>query len=344
MADDAPDTVLERKAQAQRKALGVGSVSLPRALGRGLSIAADALWGLSLAATPSGQDSLSLDRALARIGGDCLLILLDNETGPCALAVIDRALVTGVIEAQTLGKVTQFPTDSRPFTPTDAAMMAPLLDAALPRFVSMLAGQPEMSHLSGYGFGALVEDAQTAGLALDADQYLVVAFDISLAQDTRTGRALFLFPEPPKNPDRDSAAKTGRHAGFLGLVPARMQAVLTRIHIPLDRARALRPGDVLPISLQAVSGASLVMSGGHVVATGKLGQMNGFRAIRIGDEATPFCRPEPVSAPTAMAEVPQHAETVAPQGGAALPPATDLSLDMALEDLASGLPAPLDLT
>lgn len=342
MTDDAGDTVLERKAQAQRKALGVGAVSMPRALGRGLSVAADALWGLGLVAVQATDDTLRTERAISRIGDDQLLIILENETGPCGLAAFDRDIVTGLIEVQTLGKVTRFPNDSRAYTPTDAAMMAPLLDAALPRFASMLAGQPEMAHLQGYGFGALVEDAQTAGLALDADQYHLTAFDISLAQDTRNGRALFLFPEPPKTAVSGKPAVTGKHEALFKRVPARMQAVLTRIHIPLDKAQALRPGDVLPLSSQATSGATLVVAGGHVAARGALGQMNGFRAIRIGVEETALHKPEPRRPQDAGLPVVANPQPPSSTGLVAQPTtgfSFDGAFDMALDDLSTDVPA-----
>ncbi len=338
MNDDPADTVLQRKAQAQRRALGVGAVSLPRALGRALSIAADALWGVGLAASQSKDETLSADRAVRRIGDDDLLIILENDSGPCGLAAFGRDVVTGLIEVQTLGKVTRFPTDDRPYTPTDAAMMAPLLDAGLPRFASMLAGQPEMAHLNGYRFGAMVEDAQTAGLALDAEQYHATRFDVSLAQDTRSGQVLFLFPEPPKPDDTGKLQNTGKHEGVLKLVPARMQLVLTRIHIPLDKVQALRPGDVLPISAQAMSSACLVGAGGHVVARGKLGQMNGMRAVRIGGTDKSVHKPDAADQAEAVVKMPDQ-----PASGTALAPsatsfAFDGGFDMALDEIAADLP------
>ena len=342
MTEDGVDTVLQRKAQAQRKALGGGSLSMPRALARGLSIAADALWGLSLAATHVFDETLTPDRAIRRLDEDQLLIILDTETAPAGLVALDRDLVTGLIEVQTLGRVTRFPNDQRAYTPTDAAMMAPLLDAALPRFASMLAAQPEMAHLQNYSFGALVEDAQTADLALDAESYHLTAFDVSLAHDTRAGRAIFLFPEPPKMVEQGRPSDIGKHEAVLKLAPARMQAVLTRIHIPLDKAQALRPGDVLTVSSQATSSATLVMSGGHVVARGKLGQMNGFRAIRIGSDETLLHKPEVRRPP---AEEQSTAGQIAPQtdpstslGPEVTPGYTfDGSFDVDLEDIASGL-------
>lgn len=338
MTEDSADTVLQRKAHAQRKALGVGSVSMPRALGRALSIAADALWGLGLTATQLRDETVSTDRALRRIEEDDLLIVLENEGGPCGLAAIARDIVTGLIEIQTLGKVTRFPTDTRSYTPTDAAMMAPLLDAGLPRFASMLAGQPEMAHLHGYGFGAMVEDAQTAGLALDAAQYHLTAFEVGLAQDTRSGQVLFLFPDPPRQDDAAKVQSTGKHEAILKLVPARMHLVLTRIHLPLDKAQALRPGDVLPISAQATSSACLVGAGGHVVARGKLGQMNGLRAFRIGGADVSVHKldaQQPEMPPPKADDLPVAATNApaAPQSSV-----FDVELDLALDDIAADLP------
>ena len=293
MPDGAAESVLERKANAQRRALGVGAVSSPRALGRSLSIAADALWAVVLTCKATSDDLVSTERALMQLDADQLIIILENEDRPVALMALDRHLVTGLIEVQTLGKVTTCPLDDRPYTPTDAAMMAPLVDATMPRFGSMLSTQPERAHLQGYLFGAQVDDIQTAGLALEANQMQTVQFDESLAQGTREGRLVFLFPEPKKEQVNGRNASGGKYEEAMKMVPARMHAVLTRIHIPLSKVQALKPGDVLEISPNAVTGATLVVDGGHVAAKGKLGQMNGFRAIRIGGETKLLHKPVP---------------------------------------------------
>ena len=97
-AEDTADTVLERKAIAQRRALGVGAVSVPRALGRSLSIASDALWALGLVATVRADASVPTTRALADLTDDQLLVVLKKDGAPCGLAAFDRALVTGLTE------------------------------------------------------------------------------------------------------------------------------------------------------------------------------------------------------------------------------------------------------
>lgn len=263
--------------------MGGGSISLPRALGRSLSLAADAMWGLGLATELAADDILSAERAVPRVPDDELLILLDGPDGRKALVALDRQIVTGLVEVQTLGKVTTFPLDSRRFTPTDAAMVAPLFDAALPRLSSMLVGTPELAHISGYAFGMQVDDAQTAALAFDSNAYRNVVVAASLASGTRQGRVTFFFPEPEPQQNADAAAKDGKYEALFKTVPAPMHAILTRIHLPLVRAQALRPGDSLEISTNAVGAATLVGQSGHIVTRGKLGQMNGFRALRIGD-------------------------------------------------------------
>ncbi|MCR9108790.1 FliM/FliN family flagellar motor switch protein [Marivita sp. XM-24bin2] len=338
MTDTAADTVLHRKAQAQRKSLGGGHVTASRALGRALSIAADALWALGFATRATFDENLPTDRAMSRLGRDQLLVLLENDDAPAALAAFDREIVTGLTDIQTFGRVTQFPCGERAFTATDAAMTAPLLDAALPRFASMLAGQPEMAHLQGYRFGALVEDAQLASLSLDFERYQVIVFEVNLAQETRMGSVVFLFPEPVVVIEEESSVP-GKHAAALKMVPAAMNAVLTRIHLSLDRAQALRPGDVLPLSPRATSSAALTLPCGHIVSRGTLGQMNGFRAIRIGQGDSSLHKPE--ARPTAEEspkDTPEAADTAVPMVVSSPSDVKGGSFDLALDDIAAGLP------
>ena len=94
-------------------------------------------------------------------------------------------------------------------------------------------------------------------------------------------------------------------------------------------------GDVLTISPQTTTSATLVLSGGHVVARGTLGQMDGFRAIRIGTGETPLHKPNPGPGlqdvtRTMTGVVPMEPkETKLDYGG---------SLDVALSEIASELP------
>ena len=124
-----------------------------------------------------------------------------------------------------------------------------------------------------------------------------------------------------------------------------MQAILTRIHIPLAKVQSLKPGDVLEISANALTSASLVVDGGHVAARGKMGQMNGFRAVRIGGEDTL------VRAPSSGNDEPIKSTSVPAvfQPGTSLRATrpenqtSDISMGLGFNSMSAGLNDPADL-
>ena len=100
-------------------------MSPSKALRRALSRTADVLWDLALVTHGVEQAHLDQDGVVAALGGDALLILLDGPDGVPGVARIERPVMTGLIEVQTILQVTQMPVEERPLTQTDAAMMAP---------------------------------------------------------------------------------------------------------------------------------------------------------------------------------------------------------------------------
>ena len=70
--------------------------------------------------------------------------------------------------------------------------------------------------------------------------------------------------------------------GF-GLLPICLETVFTKVKMPLSMACNLSPGDFIPMPPDILNQAQLHAANGFVVASGKLGQMNGLRALRLGD-------------------------------------------------------------
>jgi flagellar motor switch protein FliM len=190
-------------------------------------------------------------------------------------------MMTAMIEIQTIAQVTSMPIDDRPLTPTDAAMMAPLIDGALQRFEDNLTGHPLLPQLQGYRFGAMVEDARTAGLLLEATRYRGFRVTLELAGGKRQGEMQIILPEraPAEEEVESVDPGPGRHADRLMLVPAQIEAVLCRLRLPLSRVGALKAGDLLTLPADALCRAELMAGGGHRMARGRLGQINGMRAI-----------------------------------------------------------------
>ncbi|WP_146587240.1 FliM/FliN family flagellar motor C-terminal domain-containing protein [Puniceibacterium confluentis] len=304
MGEPARQDVLGQKASASRRALESRAMSPAKALRRALSRTSDTLWDLPLVTQGVQQEVLDQDGSLELLAPGALVLLLEGPDGVRGLASVDREVMTALIEVQTISRVTRMPIEDRALTPTDAAMMAPLIDGTFERFEANLAGHPDLGQLGGYRYGALVEDARTAGLLLEAASFRTFRITVDLATGTRRGEILFILPVRAAEvaeaaPD---SAQPGRHEQRMMLVPARIEAVLARIRMPLSRASALRPGDLLELPVSALNSAELIVGRGHGLAFGRLGQMNGFRAIRLQPPKT--LSQDPGTTVTAAAETP----------------------------------------
>ena len=258
-------------------------MSPAKALRRALARTADVLWDLPLVTQGVSQEILDQDGCLELLVPGTLLILLDGPGGGIGLVSVDRQLMTGLIEVQTISQVTRVPIEDRPLTPTDAAMMAPLIDGGLARFEGNLEGHPLLAELRGYRFGAMVEDGRTAGLLLDAPSYRAFRVGIDLANGARQGELQIILPEKaPADAEAAHAPDTpGRHEDRLLLVPAQIEAVLCRIRLPISRISGFAPGDLLELPADCLAGMELMAGGGHRMARGRLGQVDGMRAIRL---------------------------------------------------------------
>ncbi|WP_417211337.1 FliM/FliN family flagellar motor switch protein [Antarctobacter sp.] len=291
-----------QKALAAQRAYEARGMSLAKALRRALSRTADVLWDLALVTQSVTVDKMDQDEVVEALGKKNLLVVLDGPDGAVGIASVDRQVMTGVIEVQTIQQVTQMPVeDDRLLTQTDAAMLAPLLDGALGRLADTLTDHPLHAQLSGYRYGAMIEDPRAASLLLDAAGYRSFRADIDLALGRRRGVLTFFLPEcKPKQSAPGAVQGAGPHEERLSRVPARLDAALARITLPLSKAEALKPGDVLNLPLDALAKVEVMAGRGHLVARGRLGQLNGLRAVRLtwpGNGTASLSTTDPASNP-----------------------------------------------
>ncbi|MGP6089628.1 FliM/FliN family flagellar motor switch protein [Antarctobacter jejuensis] len=283
MADGARNDVLGQKAQAAQRAYDARGMSMPKALRRALSRTADVLWDLALVTQNVTVEMRDQDEVVEGLGSRDLLVLLEGPEGAVGIAAIDRQVLTGVVEVQTIAQVTQMPVDEeRIVTQTDAAMMSPLLDGALTRMAEMLADHPLHGQLEGFRFGAQIEDSRAVSLLLDAAAYRVFRAEVDLALGRRRGALQLVLPErKPRRTGSDAVQGPGPHEERLSRVPVRLSAVLSRLTLPLSRAEALKTGDLLALPPDALDKVEVTAGRGNLVARGRLGQLNGLRAVRL---------------------------------------------------------------
>ncbi|MEI4233362.1 FliM/FliN family flagellar motor C-terminal domain-containing protein [Roseovarius sp. D22-M7] len=279
-------------------------MSQAKALRLSLARAADALFDLALTVATVEQRRVGLADIAEVLHEDGLIVLLDGSDGARGALCLDQQMMAALIEVQTTGRVRKGAAQPRPATRTDAAMTAPLVDALMDGIDSEMGAEIADYQPRGFCFGDRVEDLRGLALTLEADNYDHFRVTVDLASGAKTGCLDLLLPVRAAPPKRNAAAdpKTGKGAEMGDIVlgaPVVLDAVLARITLPLRDACAFEPGQTLPLDREALSATRLLGAGGHLVAEARLGQVNGWRALRL------------VSAPSAP--LPDLAEP-APQG------------------------------
>lgn len=256
-----------RPAQARTVRDGAGDVwrrVLPR-------IAADDM-GLELAVAGFEERAADLHRDLAPEEG-ALLLYLTEDALPTGLAVLDAALLAGLVEVQTTGRVSSGRREPRRPTAVDAALSRPALDG-------WLAGVAEAR---GDGVwpvaGAAPPDLRAALLKLEEGAWTETRVDLDLGGGKRSGRLRLFRPvrsEAETSPDRRADLR-----GAVLPLETTLEAVLCRVRVPLGTVASLEPGQLVPLPGVSLRRIQLEAPRGRSVATVHLGQSRGFRAVRI---------------------------------------------------------------
>ncbi|TNF20710.1 MAG: flagellar motor switch protein FliM [Rhodobacteraceae bacterium] len=350
MAETQRKNLLRDLASAARREQETRVMSPARALRLGLARAAAQVLDLPLQVTGLKLTEVSLDALAGVLPDDMLLALLDGPDGARGAVGLDPAVVAALIEVQTMGAVGTQPVSDRRLTPTDAAMVAPWLDAALERVDVALdreapVGGKDPGWLVGYRFGAMAEEPRALALALDSADFHMVRLTVDVALGRRTGEMLLLLPaaKPPEAPGKQ--ARPVPQETFLS-VPAELRVIAARLHLPLDRAGALKPGEILPLD-GLLGAAELRAVDGTLAGVARLGRLGDHWAVRLGsgEDAAEAAEPAP---PAALAELPAPKAAVKPlpdlppfdSAPDTLPDLPPLDFDTGFEGEGSAAPLP----
>lgn len=282
--------VLRRKASVGRASHEARAMTPAKALRLAIEKAADAKMGLAMSVTGGSRGPSDLSEVLDAMTEDGLLLLLDGPDGRVGALCLDFALLSGLVEMQTVGKVLPRDPDPRPTTRTDAAIVTPLVDDVLARFAIDLAPEEEGFWAAGYRVGGRCPDLRVLGLALGAPEYQLLRVPVDIARGSRAGQLMLALPNvtrPPPAPDPSNASAeqaldmAARLRARLLDVPATLEAVLCRLTLPLAQVRALAVGDLLTLPADAVYTARLETGPKRAIALAQMGQMNGRRALRL---------------------------------------------------------------
>ncbi|SIO12127.1 Type III flagellar switch regulator (C-ring) FliN C-term [Rhodovulum sp. ES.010] len=323
MTDDAHRAIL-------RQIVGDSRVEVPRALsGEG---GADGRIALRLETARAVREDFGLTAVveactpfrprLEELQGEVLperlAITLAGGEERTGLLVLSPELALALLEWRLLGMLAEEAPAARPFTGTDAAILADLVDPWLTRFAAAMAERAGSDWAQGYRQGARVEDARHVPLILAEGGYHGFRMTLSLGAGTRGGEMLLALPESHAPAPAKPAEGAGMpwpqamRAGVLGAELA-LTAVLWRTRLPAAALGQLRPGDMVPIPAAALTAVRLEAPGRVAVAEGRLGQANGERAVRIETiEGDPPGLAAPSAAPGLTAPEPDLPMAAAP--------------------------------
>lgn len=308
MGSQDQNSVIHRKAQAARGGFDSRLMSPARALRLSLARTADTMFDLALTVVTVEQLRVPLSDLAKALGEEGLLLLLEGENAPRGALSLDPQFLSGLIEVQTTGAVRPGVAKPRPATRTDAAMVAPLINALLSGYDEQMAGGVEGYQPRKFEYGDMVEDTRSLSLAMTAPDYDLFRITADLGPGAKTGCLSLLLPVAPPKAAKPSGKKTTATGAQPGLrdvainAPVVLDVALARVSLQLKDIWAFKPGMLVPVSPDCLGTAQVLGTTGHLVAEARLGQMNGWRAVRLVSSAA---APLPDIAPGEHAEVPE---------------------------------------
>jgi len=289
------DGVIRRKLTSARVEPGDGGPGADRGWRVALARAARDYLKLPLEVKALTLSRAGLAEVLELSPEQSLIAVLEGPGEGLGVVAMSPEVLQAMIEALTLGKLAANASGPRKPTRTDAAMVAPMIDAALTDLEQTLADEADLVWAGGWRYASFMDDPRPLGLMLEDFNYRVLRAEVDLGHGQRSGLILMILPAEGRGKVPKRGAKTTikdeaqTHRAFAQALAdevegaeCQLQAVLMRVTMPLSKVVGLAVGDVLPLTLASLDKVNVEGLDGRKLAEGKLGQNRGMRALRLG--------------------------------------------------------------
>jgi len=252
---------------------------------------ADKLCGLVLKVTDITEKKRARDPMIEHLPEEDLIILLRNDAGILGGALFDIQVLSGMIEAQTYGAVSEGTAPARAPTRTDAAVVEQFLNAFLYEMDLVLDGFSRAKNICGFEARMAMTGPRALGLALEDEPYQLFELGLDLGHGAKNGKLTLIFPVSvseevaPEVVAEEANWSTGL-ANAVGSAQTELNVVLHRLMLPLAEISQLQVGQELTLPMSAVGDLEVIDRKGAVVARGGLGQLNGMKAVRMSDRSS----------------------------------------------------------
>lgn len=284
--------VLRRKIRVVRQAAKGTASPVDRAWRVGLARALRDMAHVTAEVTSLTISRRSLAEVLELPPDRALILTLDGPEAGMGLVLLAHDVMSAIVETMTLGRCAPSAAEPRKPTRTDAAMVAPIIEQSLRNLEEALEDAPELAWTSDFFYSSCLEDARPLSLLLEDVPYRVIEGTVSISDGAREGSVIVVLPaegkgRKPASFDHAIPAElqatyfTARVAAKVEQSEVRIDAVLGRLSLPIADAMALRVGMQLELPTAALDRISLEGLDGRNLATAKLGQHRGMRALRL---------------------------------------------------------------
>lgn len=203
-----------------------------------------------------------------------LPFLLNGAGGHRGLFVLDGPLIDALIELQMLDKVLPTPRLDRPITTIDAGLSESFVHLCL----KSMGDAPGL--MSDFSVVRAEQDRAALRLALKDSQFDILPVQIDMGPGIKTGLFEIWIPDF-KLPEAPPAEPNPQMAKLLAECEAEFEARVIGCQVSAADLVALAPGAVLRLPGNIISDVTLSDCDDRRVATGRLGQLNGRRAVMI---------------------------------------------------------------
>ncbi|MFT6426056.1 MAG: flagellar motor switch protein FliM [Celeribacter sp.] len=283
MSDDDLISAMRRKAGVGRPPPDVTAMSAAKALRLAAAKAAEDGTGMVMQVTDVSETLTSTSRLPELIPDHSLLALLEGPEHAYGLGVFSLAVTTSVVEQLTTGHVQKHTPEDRNPTSTDSVMCFELIDRMLSHFEQIVADASDPPQVEGYRTAAQLSETRSIPIAFDDIRYRMFRLTVDMGRGLRTGEIMFIFPATRPKPKPVPGTQSDWQRDFKTSVmktEAALEAILHRVSLPLSDAANLAVGMTIPIPHEALMRVEVVADGRRV-SYGRLGQVNGHRAVRI---------------------------------------------------------------
>jgi flagellar motor switch protein FliM len=285
MADDQTLSALRKKLGAKQPVPEMVAISPASALRKACVRAAQNMGGLVAAVTGLVEKRAGVQMIIDDLPDPALLLLLGGAEATYGLAVADAQAVAALVEHQTTGRVVPDEAEARTPTRTDAVMVAELIDRIILLFETNLAPMDDPPPVFGYRYATSLENPRAVAMALEDMPYRIYRLKLDFGIGAKSGYVSLIFPWFSASAEQLDAKQSKEWTQTLKSsvceTHVQVEAVLHRQKMSFAQITALEVGSTVLIPGAALAMVTVQGSDGQGVGRAKLGQMSGYRAVRV---------------------------------------------------------------